>query len=906
MIYFCCDTLRRNQLVGNTDLNGIDYLEVLDGDAVNLADRQKTLFVHFINDLSTDALTKANVRIDGGERIRDIGVESVAVGTGSDAKVLTITVTQPGDFSLYTLRLVQDATNPQPPDTDKIKIDPMFAALDFSFKVECPSDFDCKAPCECPPTQPQNPEIDYLAKDYASFRRLMLDRMAFLMPQWQERHPADLGVALVEALAYVGDYLSYQQDAIATEAYLGTARRRVSVRRHAKLVDYAMHEGCNARAWVQVQVKQDVALLPAGRLLCTRIAGQPTSLVNDPIVLVQAREFFETVEDIALFADHTELHFYTWSDQHCCLPKGATAATLAGTFTGLKIGDVLIFEEMMGPNTGIPADAEFRRRCPVRLTNVETRGEKNQALVDPLTSQAITQIRWADEDALPFALCISAPADEAHGGQFHDRISVARGNIVLVDHGRTFAGEDLGMVPPTVDGATATACDPCKPLLPSFLPSRYRPLLSQRPLTFASSPPMPIFGVESGASDAGDLDNGNLPTNLKKGFDSIGVSFNMSLQIRGSHPLWSVGDGVKGYRITQALSRLNVYALPTAASAALRQNPQTALPAVYLESILNLDKLKWKARQDLFGSTPSDPDFVVETESDGGAWLRFGDGMQLGRRPDTGTRFTATYRIGNGVAGNVGAEAITHLVYNPLDVSDVQLSQAVINIRNPLSAAGGTEPESVDQVRAYAPAAFRTQERAVTEADYAEVTERHPQVQKAVATFRWTGSWHTVFITVDRLGGLPVDDVFKAEIRNFVERFRMAGYDLEVDAPIFVSLEIEMHICVKEDYFREDVKAALLNIFSERFLPDGRRGVFHPDNFTFGQTIFLSPLIAAAQAVEGVLSVQVVTFRRQGTPDPQPLATAKLKLGRLEIARCANDPNFVERGVFNLTLGGGK
>ena len=44
----------------------------------------------------------------------------------------------------------------------------------------------------------------------------MLDRMSALMPQWRERNPADLGVALVEVLAYVGDYLSYQQDAVAT------------------------------------------------------------------------------------------------------------------------------------------------------------------------------------------------------------------------------------------------------------------------------------------------------------------------------------------------------------------------------------------------------------------------------------------------------------------------------------------------------------------------------------------------------------------------------------------------------------------------------------------------------------------------------------------------------------------
>ena len=80
----------------------------------------------------------------------------------------------------------------------------------------------------------------------------------------------------------------------------------------------------------------------------------------------------------------------------------------------------------------------------------------------------------------------------------------------------------------------------------------------------------------------------------------------------------------------------------------------------------------------------------------------------------------------------------------------------------------------------------------------------------------------------------------------------MAGHDLEVDRPRYVSLEIEMHVCVKPDYFRADVKEALLELFSNRLLPDGRLGAFHPDQFTFGQTVYLSPLIAAAQAVPGV------------------------------------------------------
>src|SRR5690606_8912435 len=120
------------------------------------------------------------------------------------------------------------------------------------------SDLDCRPACACPPLTRTAPDIDYLAKDYASFRQMMLDHLARLIPDWQRRTAAGLGVTLVEVLAYVGDYLSYRQDAIATEAYLGTARRRVSLRRHTRLLDYAMHDGCNARAWVQVRVAPGV------------------------------------------------------------------------------------------------------------------------------------------------------------------------------------------------------------------------------------------------------------------------------------------------------------------------------------------------------------------------------------------------------------------------------------------------------------------------------------------------------------------------------------------------------------------------------------------------------------------------------------------------------------------------
>src|SRR5258708_4703833 len=244
-----CDEQRRREEVrrkiqagGAHGINGIDFLEV--------SDDQRTLTVTFLGDLpkddagppKTSALTVANVLIEGGVRVSGIAAQALS----SSGKVLTVVVERIGDFTPHRLSIVISSADPTPPDGFDLQL----SSVSFSFKVDCPSDFDCPTPPPCVEPEEAAPQIDYLSKDYASFRRLMLDRLAVLVPQWTERNPADLAVAVVELLAFAGDQLSYYQDAVATEAYLGTARRRTSMRRHARLVDYMIDDGANARAWV--------------------------------------------------------------------------------------------------------------------------------------------------------------------------------------------------------------------------------------------------------------------------------------------------------------------------------------------------------------------------------------------------------------------------------------------------------------------------------------------------------------------------------------------------------------------------------------------------------------------------------------------------------------------------------
>ncbi len=827
-LQYRCKNVRRQAGVRDKKppvVNGIDYLEVVDGSS------QVKLKVYFLHDLPgtwhhpvrPDELT---ARIEGGERIRGIRVNAVE----SNGKVLTVTVDRPGDFSTYRLRLVDpsDDLELKPPKG----FDPQLSEVDFSFKVECPSDFDCKQETACPPQELPEAEIDYLAKDYSSFRRLMLDQLSALLPDWKERNPADVQIALVELLAYVADYLSYYQDAVATEAYLGTARKRTSVRRQARLLDYPMHDGANARAWVAFYVDKGANgnVLPGpksaenhpGTLLVTKTAAPPGPITKEQRQAAEREgaQFFETLHDVMLWKSHNEIRFYSWGDRECCLPAGATRAFLLEDENSplmLRRGDVLIFEERLDPKNGQPEDANPEHRHAVRLTKVfpeaaltkDGRTRKGvPSVADPVTDECYVQIAWDVEDALPFPLCLSTVAD---GAPVPD-VSMAVGNVVLVDH-----------------GLTATEENP----LPK---DEQRPRLARAPITQQA---------------------------------------NVLQRTNGKMELTPVDPGAS-------------------AAAAFQREMFRVLPAVRLFQKGSEDR-PWVARRDLLASDRFAREFVVEIEEDGTATLRFGDDV-LGQHPEEDVNLFPTYRVGNGRAGNVGREAISHVV------TDIP---GILSLRNPMPARGGIDPESMEQVRQYAPQAFRVQQRAVTEDDYAAVAQRHPGIQRGAATLRWTGSWYTAFVTADRQAGLPVDPRFEEEMIAHFERYRMAGFDLEIDSPQFVSLDLALHVCVKQGYFQSSVKKALLDVLGSRDLPIGTRGFFHPDNFTFGQPVYLSRIYRAAMQVDGVASVEVLRFQRWGRAPNRESKDGLLTLGRLEIARLDNDPNFPERGRLELVMGGG-
>lgn len=1099
--------------------NGIDDVE-FDGNHETQCVR-----VYFLCELLCPDLPLDSLEIYDEQTRRSI--PCIAVQSSTPASVVLKTQFPLCLNATYLLKLNTDRLK-----SCNVRIDPRFAQRRFATTPEV-TDLDPQ-PTECPAQTPNELQPNYLARDYASFRQLLLDRLALTCPEWTERRIPDIGTTLIELFAYVGDYLAYFQDAVATEAYLNTARRRVSVRRHARLVDYELHEGCNARTFVQFEVISDVFLNPENAFFITqhpdpKLKGRPVltprdlanlpedsyqpfevvrfdhsrtkfkakdiknivgligtmALKDNPFsdVLVErlpvelrdtlmkytkcdvmppqelAEELARKLNDllnqyvsrqhmdpseflsracwdkfeqaaalvggdrpaefsafkawmdnffsshnsdrIHLRAAHNTLYFYSWSQSQCFLPEGTTQATLYDRdlddsdlpdtssdlpwcdpsesyedesdavspadvdpdaqlpateaqvrpkctadvmariqkwrLRNLSIGDVLIFEEVLGAETHNKSDADPSHRQAVRLTNV-------QFCIDPVTNEKLVEIEWSPEDALKFPLCISSAGLPQDKCRVVENISVARGNVVMMDHGLTIDPiEWLGIVeydPP------ALTCDATFRQEPSLQPSRsklFRPTLKETDLTFAEKvddsftasqlssqkahhglPAIQVFGFPMAADPPDAVRDSATPPSLLVTFDDYNDPSLLLDRLQSYEE-----DDVR--RIAQILPPeaaeflQNIYYNPkswqTQRQTALRpegthqdQSRGDDCAASVTSTIRSAGgdqdgfdnfraalqgALVWNPRIHLLDSYPNDQHFVVEMDNDRRAQLRFGDD-DLGRRPPPQTSFYARYRRGNGIVGNVGADRIAHLVARGPQGGSFR------RIRNPLPAQGSSEFEQLDHARLFAPQQFKKQRRAIIAADYVSLVlgTFGDQIQDARAQLNWMGTWFEVAVAIVPRPEIPDAQSLVKKVRTFLEENRRIGHRLKVDLPTYVPLQIEMTICVKNGYLRAHIQRELLNRFSDERNTDGTFGFFHPSRFTFGNSLYVSQLIAEAKKVRGVENVQVTRFERRGLASQGELELGILQFGPLEVPQMDNDPRRPERGSFCLNMRG--
>lgn len=447
----------RADLLAARDLNGLRLALV--ALAAGADPDHAELDLHFHNalhvadllaDIAGDPARVARVfRVRGGTRVPAgpaSGQVRVTAAAAIDDTRVRLRVEPVGDYSTYTLELVWDAS----------RIDPFFSTLGFKFRPGCFTN-DC-APRAGGRPSVAAPAIDYLAKDYDSFRHVLMAAVAQRVPGWRSSSEADHDQVLIGLFAAAADELSDYQDRVMAEAYLATARGRVTLARHARLMDYHLGQGNQASTWLVLELDagqapfalsdQELVVSTAGEAEAGVFASRQRGLD------AAARQHFDRLRN--------RLRLHTWRDAQPALRAGSTSADvvplagLAAQAQAEALRDTvrdglwreLIIVEMLNPLTGAAPGRNPRKRQLLRLRNGADAAE---AIFDPLTLTWMVRLHWREEDALRFdysftTFCAGVPVTD---------VSLFFGNLLQVHAGlpMTVHFHEPGTVLPD-DGAT--------------------------------------------------------------------------------------------------------------------------------------------------------------------------------------------------------------------------------------------------------------------------------------------------------------------------------------------------------------------------------------------------------------------------------------------------------------------
>ena len=526
--------------------------------------------------------------------------------------VLTLIVKPVGDYSMYTLGVSQS----QIPGS---LFDPLFAEISFKFRPGC---FNTNCAPEWETGLPPLPEpvIDYLAKDYGSFRQTMIAAMMQRVPEWEPTSEADLDMVLADLFSVAADELSDYQDRVMNEAFIASARKRVSLARHSRLMDYHIHQGHQAATWLALEIGHDIGQksfqLKEG---LKAWAGDSTATApkkeTDFSVVFMSRHQAQTVHQYL-----NNVGLYTWSDTITTLKAGSTRADLK-LYSRLYLNDTaapievttqaaaeeirdlirqgkvkrLLIEEHLNPETGLRTGRDPSKR---QLLHLMSGNEGAEAMFDPITGEWFVRVRWKKTSVLKRDYCFTVDCPVGVSGTAVGavkNISLFHGNLIEVFHGR----EQTNIFK---EPGHALVIDPLKPLEFHYERTRWGALcrLPEAFLAYRNTDP------------GGDV----APVSTLK----------IAVETAGGKDSWDE-----------------------------------------VPSLIHSDD-----------SAEGGDHFIVETDENRRSLIRFGNGKNGMELPD-GAIVTGTYQYGDPLEGNVGADTIVNFdpavpplsvrsCWNPFDV----------------------------------------------------------------------------------------------------------------------------------------------------------------------------------------------------------------------------------------------
>ena len=778
----------------------------------------------------------------------------------------------------------------------------------------------CAAGCGEPPTRrpignPAGlPRIGYRVGDFATFRRqLLLHRPGEVeLAGWRPTAGSDLGLQLLDWWAYIADVLTFYNERIANEDYLGTASLDASVRNQVGLLGYRPRPGIGARGTLAaIASGPEPLLIPAGFAVASK-AGP--ALPSQTFETTAAVTFDQPTSVPGPGPDDVDTAAPASGPPASAPPGTAEAAPhdqliarggvlLKGTPTSIAAGDVLLLTTTAWAKVTDPAflvtvtgttpekDPHGRRNTRVRLSGTDPIPASAKAagyrLLRATRTAHLASLPAGATVISPTLLVLDAPARYLTAG---DPLLVEQPSSVDVVRLEKYAEQvwyanAAPNTPPTTQPPSGTTGIP---LVVATL------TISSRSDNHLSGDPTQVT-VRSGWTAAGTLLDtpvatlATLPPTLTLAAPPVAAPGEKRAAL--VEDATGVGASVA---VTPAAGSADVSVTQSGPAAADR--PLQA-PLRILWDLIEVSRGS-TVRDEQLGSgdaTAAGQDFTLAkspvtylTDAPG----RSGDGWSstivltaggrywtevpslLGRGPDEAVFETyeddqgrTHVRTGTGETGRrlpTGAPVTaSYRVGSGAAVPPAGTLTLVLTgvpnlrgVRNPVPPSGGADPEPATQIRRLAPRSALTFGRAISVDDYATVAAAAPGVSRAAAVWEWDPAEQRPMVRVY----VGDDDAAVAAARHALAEQADPNRPAVVVAAVPHPIAFTVILRLDPSYVAADVTAQ-----AEHVLLDVPDGLFAPGVVGLGEPLYRSRIEQVLCGVPGVIATHRLLLSVGGT-----------------------------------------
>lgn len=273
-----------------------------------------------------------------------------------------------------------------------------------------------------------------------------------------------------------------------------------------------------------------------------------------------------------------------------------------------------------------------------------------------------------------------------------------------------------------------------------------------------------------------------------------------------------------------------------------------------------IDGHSWEVVHSLVDKSETDEVFTAEIDAWRRAQIFFGDG-KTGKIPSKDERISVRYRIGGGLTGNVAPNTINTI----RDIAhDSAGNKVPVRVTNHDWASGGTDPESIESIKLWAPRFFETQNRCVTQMDFETFATNFNGICKAKAVVRErSGEANIIRLYVLTYGlknntvALP-NQTLKDNLLDYLNKFKMLTDWIEIEDGKWTPVHFSGHVIISDGFNSDkiilNIKHALTSLMSI-------------ETRDMGEPLRISDVYSAIDNIEGVLYVELDSPTQTIIPD---------------------------------------